>query len=571
MTEHATGQVRSAGAAGAGIDQLAEEMLRFELASSPTWASQAGYREYIGELPPLSAGQDDRRLATLAGLRQRAEAIDPAQLGPEQAITRQILLRKISDTRLTIEARTQDYTVTPITQTGLAAAVLIGFPKTPLSSAEDAERYLERCRKLPAWLADAGACLDAGAAAGRTPVHRLVQRTIDLLTEYLAAPLDTDPLLAVSAPADAAPDWRDRLGAALRDDVRPAFAAYRGQLAAQVLGTARPDDRPGLVHLPGGAELYQRLVAVHTTTDLDMNEIHQTGRDLVAALTEEMRELGAKALQLGQFGDIVHRLRTDRELFFRTPDEVADAASRALSRAQQALPSLLSRRPATPCVVRPMRSNEVENGTLGYYQRPTRDGSRPGTYWINTYQPETRPRFEAEVLAHHESVPGHHTQLALAQELTDQSEFRQHAHVTAFSEGWALYMERVTDEIGLYTDDICRLGMISFDFWRACRLVVDTGMHGLGWTRDQAVQYMTEHSALTARNIDNEVDRYIGWPGQALGYMLGRMQLRRLRADAEQRLGSRFSLPDFHSEVLSHGSLPLSVLADVISGWAAER
>jgi uncharacterized protein (DUF885 family) len=214
---------------------------------------------------------------------------------------------------------------------------------------------------------------------------------------------------------------------------------------------------------------------------------------------------------------------------------------------------------------------EVENGDLGHYQWPSDDGSRPGTYWLNTYKPRTRPRFESQVLAFHESVPGHHTQLALAHELADQPAFRRHAYVTAFSEGWALYVERLADEMGLYSGDINRLGMISFDFWRACRQVVDTGMHSMGWSRRRAVDYMVEHSALTRKNVENEIDRYIGWPGQALGYMIGRLEIRKLRAEAERRLGSQFVLRDFHSELIGHGSLPLSVLGEVMNRWIRAR
>jgi uncharacterized protein (DUF885 family) len=558
--------------AAARIDALAGEMFALGLAAEPIYASQIGYSEFGGELPDITPAGAERRRLTLANLAERVQAVHPAQLDTERGITQKVLLRKISDELLEIEASAFDYTVTPIPQTGPAASIIIGFGKTPIDTAQDAENYLARCRKLPRWLTEATARLQTGRAAGRTPVRRLVVNAVDQITGYLDAPLTDDPLLSVPDPQHARDSgWRDRLVGVIRDEVRPALADYRDDLVRTAQETARPDELAGLAHLPGGEQLYQRLAAAHTTTDQSIEEIHRTGLELVAELTEEMRELGSTVLRLDDFGEITRRLRTDRDLFFHTPDEVATAASDALSRAQEELPRWLETRPHTGCQVIPMTPYEVENGDLGHYQWPTRDGSRPGTYWINTYKPQTRPRFESQTLAFHESVPGHHTQLALAQELAGLPEFRQHAHVTAFSEGWALYVERLADEMGLYTDDIYRLGMISFDFWRATRLVVDTGMHALGWSRRRAVDFMVEHSALTGKNIENEIDRYIGWPGQALGYMIGRLEIRRLRTAAEQRLGPRFGLPAFHSAVIGHGSLPLSVLGEVVDRWIAER
>jgi uncharacterized protein (DUF885 family) len=244
-----------------------------------------------------------------------------------------------------------------------------------------------------------------------------------------------------------------------------------------------------------------------------------------------------------------------------------DGAKSALARAEEASPRWLGIVPRIGCEVLEQSIYEAESGNLGYYQWPSVDGTRPGRFWLNTHQPETRPRFELQALTFHESVPGHHTQLALLWELPELCDYRRHARATAFTEGWALYTERLADEMGLYTSDLYRLGMVSFDFWRACRLVVDTGMHAFGWSRDRAVRFMEEHSALTRKNIENEVDRYIARPGQALGYMVGRLEIQRLREQAAAGLGSDFVLADFHRTLLSHGNLPLSVLADVVTEW----
>jgi uncharacterized protein (DUF885 family) len=205
-----------------------------------------------------------------------------------------------------------------------------------------------------------------------------------------------------------------------------------------------------------------------------------------------------------------------------------------------------------------MLPHEEKHSTIAYYREPAADGSRPGRYYVNTWQPETRPRYEAEALAFHEAVPGHHLQGAMAQELTQLPAFRRYSYLTAYVEGWGLYAERLADEMGLYSGDVDRLGMLSFDSWRACRLVVDTGMHALGWSREQAIAFMTDHSALATNNIANEVDRYLGRPGQALAYKIGQLELVRLRADAQSRLGSSFDIRRFHDAVLAHGALPLT-------------
>jgi uncharacterized protein (DUF885 family) len=554
------------------LAELADAMFRERLASDALYAAQLGYGEYLAELPDISPEGRDTRRAQLARRRSQAADIDEAALGDEERITRHMLMRYADDQLLALEAAPVEYTVTPLPQTGLAASVIVSFPKALIRTPSDAEAYLARCEKLSGWMAEASAQLARGAAAGRRPVRRLVDNAIAQIDGYLASPLADDPIASVADPrADADPGWRDRLTAAVRDQVRPALAAYRESLMTDVRPAARPDEQAGLVHLPGGQELYRKLAAQHTTTDLAVEEIHQIGLDLVAELTEEMRKLGDRVFGTADFAEIKRRLRTDNELYFHNSDEIVTSARQAIEDAERELPGWLGLLPAARCVVRPMTPFEVENGDLGHYQWPGPGGSRPGTYWINTYKPHTRPRFQSRVLAFHESVPGHHTQIAVAHELADHGEFRRHAHVTAFVEGWALYVERLADEMGLYTGDLDRMGTVSFDFWRACRLVVDTGMHAMGWDRERAVSYMVEHSALTRKNIENEVDRYIGWPGQSLGYMLGRLEIRKLRAAAERELGPGFDVRDFHAELIGHGSLPLSVLGEVIGRWTAAR
>jgi uncharacterized protein (DUF885 family) len=280
--------------------------------------------------------------------------------------------------------------------------------------------------------------------------------------------------------------------------------------------------------------------------------------------------LGKKVLGTGNVATIQRRLRTDPAMHFKTADEVEHKAQQALARAKAAIPRYFGTLPKARCEVKVMGMHEAPQSTIAYYRNPPRDRSRPGYYMINTYRPETRPRYEAEALAFHESIPGHHLQISIAQELTDLPEFRKYEGVTAYVEGWGLYCERLANDMGLYSGDLDRIGMLSFDAWRACRLVVDTGMHAMGWSRQRAIDYMKENTVLAENNIVNEVDRYLTWPGQALAYKVGQLEILRLRAEAKRRLGSRFDIRKFHDVVLRNGAVALPELRDQVETWIAE-
>jgi uncharacterized protein (DUF885 family) len=299
--------------------------------------------------------------------------------------------------------------------------------------------------------------------------------------------------------------------------------------------------------------------------------VHRIGLRIVAELRAEVARLGSRALGQADPGAVFAQLRERPDLRFGDEAEMLAVNTRALRRAEQALPDALGRLPRSPCRVAAMHQLESEAGTIGYYQPPRQDEGTAGTYWLNVAEPGTRTRYEYEALTFHESVPGHHTQIALAQEFEGLPAFRQFAYVVAYCEGWALYAERLADELGLYSSDVTRLGMLSFGLWRACRLVVDTGMHWLGWSRQRAAGYLHANTGLTRSNVDNEIDRYIAWPGQATGYMVGCREILRLRALAEQRLGARFDRRGFHDVLLGNGPLPLSVLAAEVEAWVAGR
>jgi uncharacterized protein (DUF885 family) len=419
--------------------------------------------------------------------------------------------------------------------------------------------------------------LRRGLAAGKVATRGSVERVLRQLDDMLATPTDD---WVLTQPARAAhPDWsqadRDSVGAGVRaaveQGVLPAFVRYRDVLRQEILPRARPDDAVGLKHVPGGPACYEKLIKVHTSLVMDPEEIHRIGLEEVLGIRAEMTALGKKLFGTVDLAAVQQKLRTDPALYFTTREEVEAKAEQALRRAEVLMPKWFGRLPRTPCVVKRVEAYEEKDTTIAYYRQPTVDGSRPGTYYINTYAPTTRPRYEAEVLAFHESVPGHHTQIALAMEMTGLPEFRKHLGPTAFVEGWALYTERLTDEMGLYSADLDRMGKLSFDAWRASRLVVDTGLHVKGWSRQQAIAFMLENTALAPNNIENEVDRYIGWPGQALAYKIGQREIQKLRREAEAELGPRFDIRGFHDRVLANGAVSLPVLREEVEAWVASR
>ncbi len=361
-----------------------------------------------------------------------------------------------------------------------------------------------------------------------------------------------------------APEIRDELHRIIGEGIRPAFERFRTFVADDLVPHARPDDRPGLLHVPGGADTYRLLARAHTSLDTPPEEIHAVGLAEIERIDGEFVDLGARLLGTDGLEATLAALREDPVLHFSTRDEIHATAVRSLERASAAIPDWFGRLPKAPCEVVRMPAHEEKHSTIAYYREPSADGSRPGQYFVNTYAPESRPRYEAEALAFHESVPGHHLQLAIMQELDDLPAFRRFNGTTAYIEGWGLYTERLSEEMGLLSGEIDRFGVLSFDAWRASRLVLDTGIHALGWTRQQAIDFMTAHTALGENNVANEVDRYISWPGQALAYKLGQLEILRLRSEAESRQGDRFDIRRFHDVVLGHGALPLGVLREVV-------
>ena len=541
--------------------------LRCEL--HPTQATAVGVRGYDDRLPDLTPGGVAIARRRVDELAARTETVDPGSLDGEDLLTLSALRHGLQAERSRLASDSASYTVDVM---GGPQAVIFSVPSyQPIANPEDGAALLARWRAMEPFLETAIANLRRGIDEGRAPIGVAVDRVADQLRAQLDAPLEEWSLMQpLTADHAAWPEagWRS-FATELREVVggrlRPALGSFLRFLEERVRRVARDDTHVGLGHLAGGEEIYMRAVAAHTTTARSPQEIHEIGRAEIERIDAELTELGRRLLEAPSLAATQRALREDPAMHFTTRDEVREVAIDSLARANGAIGAWFGRLPQTPCEVVPMLPHEERHSTIAYYREPAADGSRPGQYYINTSEPMTRPRYEAEALAFHEAVPGHHLQIAIAQELEGLPAFRRFSELTAYVEGWGLYTERLSDEMGLYSGDLDRIGMLSFDAWRACRLVVDTGMHALGWSRGEAISFMTEHSVLATNNIANEVDRYLAWPGQALAYKIGQLEIVAIRADAEARLGSAFDIRRFHDAVLTHGALPLETLRESVA------
>lgn len=545
-------------------EALADELIEIEFEAEPLTPTLYGLPGSHDRLADLSEEAEQRTREKLAVIADRARALNTNGTSTDGRITAKVVAAQAEAGIDRIDSRAVEYTVTDL-MIAPASGLLTNLPMIRPRDADAAFAYLDRLAAIPDYLATALVRHQAGIASGRTPVRHLVQAAVDHLDRYLGG---TEPLATPQAP-EGATGFEERREQVIVETVRPAFAHYRDALTADVLPHGRQQDRPGLCWIPGGDEYYTALVRSHTTTTRTPQELHDTGLELIAALSEEYRELGARVFGESEPAAIFARLRSDPALRWKDEAEVLDTARTAITTAQREAPRWFSRLPEQPCVVEAVPPADAPGAPPAYYQPPAFDGSRPGTYYVNTYAVDKRFRYVAESIAFHEAVPGHHFQLSIAQELADLPLLRKIGRFNAYVEGWGLYSERLAGEMGLYSDDVARLGMLATDSMRAGRLVVDTGLHALGWSRQQAVDYLTENTPMAPVEISSEVDRYIAFAGQALSYMVGRLEIQRLRSLAETTLADRFDIRGFHDLILGSGALPLSVLTDVVEDWVS--
>jgi len=437
----------------------------------------------------------------------------------------------------------------------------------------DYECWIKRLETVPVRLAQEQAVLAEGIKTGLVQARIIMDRIpaqLDQITDVATADNPFfKPFLNMSANLEPHEQARliERASSVIETTVVPAYKTFAEFIETEYLPASR--EEIGLAAVPNGDQLYEFLARRFTTTELTPEQIHQIGLDEVARIRAEMESLIDEIGFDGDLNAFNEFLRTDPQFYYDSPEALLQAYLAVSKRLDPELVSLFGRLPRMPYGVRPIPDQIAPDTTTAYYMRPAADGSRAGFYYVNLYRPEVRPKYEIEVLSVHEAVPGHHLQIALAQELEGLPMFRKLSGPTAFIEGWGLYSERLGYDMGLYRDPYSRYGQLIYDMWRAVRLVVDTGMHYMGWTRDEAIAYFLDNAAKSEADIINEIDRYIGWPGQALAYKIGQLKISELRSRAELTLGDRFDIRDFHDHLLGAGALPLDILEQRMEAWIA--
>lgn len=546
----------------AAIDRLEDEFLRCYYATRPFEARQLGLEYARSPLPLIDEEEIDELRRRLRRVRRQLSDLDASAVSADERLSC-ALMEEMSGYELArLAATPQRYVVSPLPEAGLTSQLLVLLPYSSLGSPEACDSFGEACRAIPSLLNKSLLALAAGRSRGQTPVRHLVLRAIDQVQRYLRLPLKDDPYCVAALRSPASTDGLvDEVSALVESEIRPAFQRYIKSLREDVMPLARPVDHVGLTWIPEGEEYYAHAVRRYTTLDLSPSAVHEIGLVLVEQLRREMEQAARDAGLPGDFTRICAQMRDDPALYYEDGAEMLARARRALNAAEAVVPRWITEPPGVACEVREMDALEARNGVLGKYQSAPLDRSRPAYYWLNTANARKRPIYETAVLTHHESVPGHHLESAKTLEAASASQLRRLLRVLPFYEGWCLYMERFADELGLYEEPFSRLGMFSFALWRSCRLVVDTGIHQLGWSRGKAIRYMWENTALTRRNVANEVDRYIAHPGSAVGYMVGCLAIRDIRRQLNIDCANSAASRTFHSNLLRHGQLTLGRLA----------
>jgi len=546
---------------------LADEYWDAVMEANPSTATLLGDHRFDDHIEDLSVEAQDTLKSRWRDLLGRVEALPADGLDATDRVTRSLLcvelVRAIDDLDHRLTELWSDQ------MDGVHAGLLMTAPEVSAPTPESAGALVARYRQVGRLLDQAADRFRSGLGAGRTPARVVIGRSLNQVDGYLASDLGDDPFLAIGGPEgwDGEPAWREALADAIRESIRPGFERYRDVLANELLPMARPDQRCGLSWLGSdGVGLYRTFIAKHTTLDdLSAEQAHQIGLAEVERLAGEYAEVGGRLFGTSDLAEVFARLRDDKALRYATGDEIVADNERYMADATAVMGDWFGRLPEGACAIKEVPGFLAPDAPAGYYFPPAVDGSRPGAYFVNTYEPTERPRTETASIAYHEAIPGHHLQLAIANELTHLPLFqRQSQGNTAFAEGWALYAERLADEMGLYRDDIERLGMLAGDSWRSCRLVVDTGLHALGWSRQQAIDYVLANAPVGEDLVAVEVDRYIAIPGQALSYKVGQLEIQRLRAEAQQAQGDAFDIRAFHDAVLGSGTVSLPVLRELV-------
>jgi uncharacterized protein (DUF885 family) len=561
----------------AALNKLVEEYFERQLEMSPMSATSIGDTRYDDRLDETtSAGFRERLIAIDQAFLERAHRIDPSGLSPTARITYDIF---VSERELALEGRKFPEELMPLNQmSGLPMDLAVygsGTGPQPFVTAQDYDRFLARLRQFPRWADGAIDMMRTGMARGvtlpRPAMAKVVPQLRGIVTANLTDNIFWAPVAAM--PREIAAKDRQRISdayaAALTREVLPAYTRLADFIERNYLPAARTT--VGWADLPDGQAWYRWRIRGATTMDMPADEIHRLGLAEVARIRGEMLAVKNQVGFKGDLDAFFKFLEEDPQFYFTSEDELLEAYRGVKRRIDALLPKLFVDFPKADYEIRAVEAFRAESAAGGSYQAASPDGKRPGIFYINTHNLKAQPRFGLETLSLHEASPGHHFQISIQQELTDLPRIRRFNGYVSYSEGWALYAESLGKELGVFTDPYQWYGRLSDEMLRAMRLVVDTGLHSKGWTREQAIRYMLDNSSLAESDVTAEVERYIVWPGQALGYKLGQLHISALRARAQSQLGASFDVREFHSQILRDGAVPMNVLTAKIDRWIASK
>jgi uncharacterized protein (DUF885 family) len=539
------------------------------LREDPTFATSVGRHEYNDRLASMTPADLERGIVESKGTLAELDAIDRSKLPPAEAVNYDIFRRQLENGVASYDLG--EYQMPFNADSGFHTGFSRLPEEVPLATVKDYENYISRLKAWPRYVREEIELMRQGLKRGMT----VPRATLDGYEGSITAHVLDDPAKSVFwAPFEKLPSTipeaqRERLRREGRAAVTEgAIAGYREFLdffRKEYLPNARKT--LGASELPNGKAFYAQQIRQYTTLDMAPEEIHKLGLSEVARISSEMNAVMKQVGFKGDFAAFLKFLRTDPRFYVKTPQALLERASFIAKKIDGKLPSLFKTLPRLPYTVLPVPPDIAPKYTSGRYVEAPQGSLSPGTYWVNTYQLESRPLYNLEALTLHEAVPGHHLQIARSRELEDLPNFRRFSYISAFGEGWGLYSEWLGLEAGIYDDPYSNFGRLTYEMWRACRLVVDTGLHSMGWNRQQAIDYMSTRTALPLHEVQTEVDRYISWPGQALSYKLGELKIKELRKRAEQALGDRFDVREFHDVVLGSGAVPLNVLESNVDRW----
>ena len=554
--------------------QLSNDFFQNSLDSSPTSAIMRGHKTYFDKLEELTDETFSEENKVVDEFISRLGKIDQVTLSDREKVTYGMLDFALSSNKDSLLDRSWEF--------GAGVSGFTGFlidynQQMFVPDIESADMLLKRLELYKRLFTQIAAVQKVGLDNNRVATERNLLRTIDQLENYLSSVIDQDPLLLVNFSPEISDsqisEWKEKAKKIIESNIRPTVLTYMEQLKLEHLPNGRPDEKSGIMWIEGGEETYLRALRKYTGyKNITVEEVHQVGLSEIDRLKKEFFEIGE-----GVFPgvitpeEVLHKMQTDPSMRYESKEQMLQLAVDTIERAYKPLGEWFTVFPKSPCKVLPVPAASEQHAPPAYYYPPLPDGSRDGTYFLNTYKAETKSIFEAESVAFHEAIPGHHLDRTIAVELQDVPDFQKYVASTAFVEGWGLYSEQLANEMGLYSNDVQQLGRLGNDAWRACRLVLDTGMHGMGWSRDKAIEFFKANSPIEEINSEIETDRYIAWPGQACSYKMGQLKIEELRRKAENELGDKFDIRYFHDEVLCDGGITLPILENKIDTFIAKH